>query len=184
MNINILTAIVSILIVLSVASEKLVEIIKGFKRFAWLNEPPSGDPKIEARRKMRVSVVAVIAGIVTAFLASPLLAVIFKDLFKDNACPPFQNFFNGLGDILPCGMNLSVNGLILTLALGFLASGGSALWNSVLEYLLKLKDLTKMQIRKTAAETLVEEAKAASIRAETARIETLTARENRTTDNL
>lgn len=39
-------------------------------------------------------------------------------------------------DLLP-----DSGGLLALLALGFLASGGSGLWNSVLTYVLKVKDI-------------------------------------------
>lgn len=78
-----LIAIVSILITLGMASERLVEIIKGF--IPTLNEARP-DAKDEARRKAYISMLAIACGIFTAFLASPILAGILTDLFKDLSC--------------------------------------------------------------------------------------------------
>jgi hypothetical protein len=156
-----LIAIVTILITLSIATERLVEIIKGF--FPKLSqeipaELPEDTPekvlarqKTEAWRKAKVSFLAVICGIITAFLASPLLASIFTDTFKNSSCPLFISWFSSLGVNSPCGFNLNFNGVLLILALGLLASGGSSFWNSILEYLLKVKDLKKVDVQKAQA---------------------------------
>lgn len=61
-----LTAVVSLLIALRVAAERLVEIVKGF--WPFLNTPQA-DPKREGRRRAGLQLLAVIAGIVTAWLA-------------------------------------------------------------------------------------------------------------------
>ncbi len=114
-----LLSIVTLLIALSVASERLVEIIKN--AIPWLNLKRS-DSTREGWRKAALQALAVAAGIATAFLAGP-----------------------AIGDIVS-GPWHTVSGL---LALGLLASGGSGLWNSVLTYLLKVKDikgLTAMQM--------------------------------------
>lgn len=163
MDVNKLIAIVTILITLSIASERLVEIIKGF--FPKLITPPSDDPQLEARRKANVSLLAVASGIITTFLASPLLAGIFKDLFKDSSCPMFISWFGSLGNNAPCGFSLNTNGLLLILALGLLASGGSSLWNSILEYLLKIKDLKKIEVAKANELKNIEIAKSSELKA-------------------
>ncbi|MET0751947.1 MAG: hypothetical protein ABWZ66_01175 [Pyrinomonadaceae bacterium] len=157
MDINKLIAIVTIIMTLSVASERLVEIIKGFFP-EWFTEVPPIDVMIvvteeaeqerkrkEARRKANVSILAIFCGMLTAFLASPILASIFKDLFANSSCKPLANLPGSL-DWLPCGANISFNGIILTLAMGLLASGGSTAWNSILEYLLKVKQLKAVQV--------------------------------------
>jgi hypothetical protein len=172
MEVDKLISIVTLLITLSVASERLVEIIKGY--FPSLNADvvddsnanpviadPDASPAVtvsdadikealnrEAKRKAKVSLLAVGCGIVTAWIASPILAGIFKDLFSNSGCQIFGGFLEDSGKWLPCGFNLSVNGFLLTTALGLLASGGSSLWNSILEYLLKIKDLKKVEVRR------------------------------------
>jgi len=104
-----LATIVSLLVALSVASERLVEIIKGL--IPALNQENT-DPTKEGWRKAGLQVLAVAAGITTAFLASPVIPDIF----------------------IPKGVTGN-------LALGLLASGGSGFWNSVLSYVTKAKDV-------------------------------------------
>jgi hypothetical protein len=65
-----ITAIVTLLIGLSIASERFVEIIKGF--VPGLNEPRS-DPRLEGRRRGWLQALAVLAGIATAFAARPVI---------------------------------------------------------------------------------------------------------------
>lgn len=159
MNTEKLIAVVSILVILSIASERLVEIIKAYIP-SLVEDKVAGDTIVnpqqelqkEARRKAKISVLAIAAGIFTAFLASPILAGIFKDLFPGSTCPFAAGFFN-FGTDGSCGFNFSIEGLPAVLALGLLASGGSSLWNSVLEYLLKIKDLKKIKIENEKVET-------------------------------
>ncbi|MDD5036036.1 MAG: hypothetical protein PHE55_14900 [Methylococcaceae bacterium] len=75
------------------------------------------DQKAEGRRRSYLQILAVLSGIVTAFLA--------KDYFPSGIVKPTEN--------------LSVIGL------GLLASGGSGLWNSVLTYVTKIKDIKKVE---------------------------------------
>ena len=106
-----LAAIVGLLVALSAASERLVEIVKGL--FKWLDQK-SDDERTERLRKATLQSLAVVAGIGTTLLARPAIP---EDLLPDSG------------------------GLLALLALGFLASGGSGLWNSVLTYVLKVKDI-------------------------------------------
>lgn len=135
MDINLLIGLVSILITLSIASERLVEIIKGF--IPYLNIEQT-DPKAEARRKALIHILSVTSGVITAFLAKPILAGIINELFKSSP-PNLDNF-------------------PLILALGLLASGGSGLWNSVLEYLLKIKNLKEVKVERAKIEAVKAEA--------------------------
>ena len=155
-----LIAIVTILITLSVASERLVEIIKGF--LPKLSEE-NLESNEEAKRKAKVAFLAVICGIITAFLASPILAGIFKDIFAGSTCKMALGFVN-LGENTPCGFDFSGNGIFLVIALGLLASGGSSMWNSILEYLLKIKDLRKIEVAKANAMMNIEIAQANELR--------------------
>jgi hypothetical protein len=113
-----LTTYVSLLVALSVASERLVEITKGL--IPWLNAQNS-DPGKEGKRRAVLQVMAVAAGVGTAFLARP-----------------------AIGNMVP-------EGILPTLALGLLASGGSGFWNSILTYVTSLKDLNKVQIQQGAS---------------------------------
>lgn len=108
-----LTKLISLLVVLSVAAERLVEILKGFV-FTTLNTVDP-DPVREARRQAKVQLLAVIVSLFTAIIVK--LAGQF---------PPSW-------------------GWLTTLALGFLASGGSSLWNSVLGWVKGLKDVSLTQ---------------------------------------
>ena len=116
--VEVITIVVSLLVALSVASERLVEIIKGIIPFLNLENK---DDKKEGWRKAILQALAVCSGIVTAFLAMPALA-----------------------DILPKEW---IN-LPSIFALGFLASGGSGLWNGILTYIKNVKDLKKENVKK------------------------------------
>lgn len=159
MDINKLTAVVTIILTLSIATERLVEIVRGvYARWLVYRKKETSalaetlQPKsVEetAWDKARVSLLAVVCGIFTAFLTSPILAGIFKNLFPDNTT--CKNDFFKMGEATACGFDLSGNGIFLIIALGLLASGGSSLWNSVLEYLVKLKDLKKAEATRSEA---------------------------------
>jgi O-antigen/teichoic acid export membrane protein len=112
-----LTAMVGLLIALSVASERFVEIIKGIIPF--LNKENSDETK-EGLRRAALQVLAVVAGVITAFLARPTIPE----------------------SIIPA----KVTGAWPILALGLLASGGSGFWNSVLTYVTKVKDIKKLEV--------------------------------------
>jgi hypothetical protein len=62
--------IITLIIALSVASERLVEIIKGC---VPLLGQARNDPEEESRRRSMIQLLAVIAGIATSFLAAPAL---------------------------------------------------------------------------------------------------------------
>jgi hypothetical protein len=115
MNIEYLSTVVALLVVLSIASERLVEIIKGFVPF--LNEEQQYLDK-EGRRKAYLQLIAVAAGVVTALLTREAIGGIVPDRFNTTSC---------------------------VLALGLLASGGSGLWNSVLGYANEAKKIKKKE---------------------------------------
>jgi hypothetical protein len=112
-----LTAIVMLILAMSVASERLVEIIKGF--IPKLDKPNTTDEKAEARRRSYLQILAVISGVLTAYLAS---------------------------DYLPAEIAASASGKNWSIVgLGLLASGGSGFWNSILTYVTKVKDIKKVE---------------------------------------
>jgi hypothetical protein len=122
-----LYAVVALLVAISLASERLVEIIKGVIPF--LNTESSGNR--ETYRRLALHILAILAGVLTVYLA--------KDAFPDNL------------------KKLSEGGGLL--ALGLLASGGSSFWNSILTYLVKVKDIKevnaverRLQVRAQAQE--------------------------------
>ena len=113
-----LTTVVALLVALSVASERLVEIIKGLSEYLNVEQT---EPVKEGRRRSAIHAIAVVAGIVTAFLARPVIA---------NA------------------VTLPEPSYLWIVALGLLASGGSSLWNSVLTYVLQVKNLKEQVVAK------------------------------------
>lgn len=117
-SVDFLASFVALLAALSVASERLVEIVKG--TVPWLNEQRR-DTKQEGRRMATLQALAVIAGIVTAVLARPAL----KELLPDPWDKPTT-----------------------FLALGLLTSGGSGFWNGLLSYVKNVKDLKKSEALK------------------------------------
>lgn len=123
---NNLTAIVGLILALSIASERFVEIIKGMSSF--LNQEQS-DPVQEGRRRSALHLLAAVSGMVTAVLAKPAIA---------GALPE-----GALGNPFP------------VLALGLLASGGSGFWNSVLSYMTNLKDATKLDVQRKKEDVAV-----------------------------
>ena len=110
-----LESIVGVLLALSIASERLTEIIKGF--VSWLDKPITDDPKHEGIRRSCVQILAVVCGLITAFLA--------RNYIPAEVAEP-ADVWSILG-------------------LGLLASGGSGLWNSILTYVTKLKDVKKAE---------------------------------------
>jgi len=112
-----LTNFVTLLIALSIASERLVEIIKN--ALPWLNNKNT-DPKKEGWRKSLLQTLAVVAGMVTAYLSAPFLGDMVSGVWKTKP---------GL------------------LALGLLISGGSGMWNTVLSYLLNVKNIKAAQLK-------------------------------------
>jgi hypothetical protein len=110
-----IVALVSLILALSIASERLVEIVKGL--VSWLNLENS-DARQEGWRRSVLQLLAVASGILTAFLAR-------------NAIPT---------GLLPSG----VAGAWSVVALGLLASGGSGFWNSILSYMAHVKEIKKV----------------------------------------
>ena len=111
MDVSKLAALVSILVALSIASERLVEIIKGLIPF--LNKERNSK-MTEGWRRAALQALAVVAGIFTALLAQPAIKAVIP------------------------GLSEHCTGI---LALGLLASGGSGFWNAVLTYVLNVKDI-------------------------------------------
>jgi protein-S-isoprenylcysteine O-methyltransferase Ste14 len=109
-------AFVAVLVVLSGAAERLVEIIKGLIPF--LNQVRV-DPKQEELRKAGVHLLAVGCCVITASLAYPQIV-------------------EALG-----WTATEVPRWVTVAGMGLLAAGGSSLWNSVLGYLVSLKNIKK-----------------------------------------
>ena len=110
-----LAALVSLILALSVASERLVEIVKGV--FPFLNNENT-NMMLEGWRRAALHALAVLSGIVTAYMASDYIPV------------------GTAGPVKEVGV----------VGLGLLASGGSSFWNSIATYVLKIKDLKKIEV--------------------------------------
>jgi O-antigen/teichoic acid export membrane protein len=115
MNSTELAAFVTLMIGLSIATERLVEIVKGFVGFLGTEQ---ADADAERRRKALLQILAVAAGIFTAWSAA--------DYVPDDIAKPTESW--------------------KIIGLGLLASGGSGFWNSIATYFLKVKDLKKIEV--------------------------------------
>ncbi len=131
MDLNNLSSIVALLAALSVASERLVEIIKGFIPFLNKENP---DPAAEGRRQAILHVLALIAGILTAYLASTTGAI--KSVLPDAP--------------------------LAWIVVGLLASGGSGFWNSIQTYVNKAKDVKTAEAEGKKIDTETKKAALAS----------------------
>ncbi|MBL8150794.1 MAG: hypothetical protein JNN15_12790 [Blastocatellia bacterium] len=127
MDLDKVIAFVTLLLTLSTASEKLVEIVKNL--FPFLMEKDLTNSRRESRRCATIHLLTVLAGIATAFLSRSAFPQEILDTSKDST----------------------------VVGLGLLASGGSSLWNSLLSYLLKVKDIKSLDLEER--QKLVEETK-------------------------
>ena len=110
---ELLYTLAALLVALSVASERLVEIIKG--AIPALNNE-NADLTREGWRKAVIQALAVGSGVLTALLARPALNKVLPDPWDKTGT---------------------------YVALGFLTSGGSGFWNGVLGYIQNVKDIKK-----------------------------------------
>jgi hypothetical protein len=115
-----LLTLVALLTILSVASERQVEIVKGFVPF--LNNK-NEDADKERWRKVSLQLLGIGAGILTVLLTKSAIIGVVPELFPS-----------------------TTNVWLPILALGLLASGGSGLWNALLTYFLQAKDLKKLSV--------------------------------------
>lgn len=120
-----LYAAVALILIISIASERLVEIIKGFIPFL---SKAFEDSKREGYRRAALQILAMFSGCATAWLAAPIIST------------DQQNYLDHPGQLL---------------GIGLLASGGSGLWNAVLSYFLQLKDLKKAEVQNARSSVLL-----------------------------
>ena len=114
-----LETVIGLLAALSIASERLVEIIKGVVPYLNTAKP---DPKAEGIRKTILQCLAVVAGIGTTLCARVTGSI------PDGSLPPGWN--------TPVGI----------FTVGLLVSGGSGLWNAILSYVFQVKELKKNEV--------------------------------------
>lgn len=123
-------AVAGSLIFISLAAERLVEVIKGW--WPSLNVAQD-DPVAEGRRKSKLNLLAMAAGTATVWIAYDALKQMQGLAWLNEA----QGWNKGLAIV----------------ALGMLSSGGSSLWNSLLSYLLILKNVKCAELENLRAET-------------------------------
>lgn len=112
-----LSALVTTILAVSIASERIVEILKGLFPVSWLFAPRSGNP--EARRCAAIHVLAGLCGAFVAW-ASGIDILMLLDI-SHNATTRSASHVLGYAVV------------------GLLASGGSAFWNHVLDILQAAK---------------------------------------------
>jgi hypothetical protein len=125
MSLQSLPAVITLLIALSVATERAVEIVKSL--IPWL-DTINPTPAIEGRRRATIQALAVVFGVVIAYFTWPVIAEVIRT--PGEATPPMD--------------------VATVLALGLLASGGSGFWNSLLSYTVSLKSLKSTEARERA----------------------------------
>jgi hypothetical protein len=106
-----LPAVITLLIALSMATERAVEIIKSI--IPWL-DTVRPNPVTEGWRRATIQSMAVVFGIIITYITWPIIAEVMttRGAARDGS---------------------------LILALGLLSSGGSAFWNSLLGIVLNVK---------------------------------------------
>lgn len=114
-----LATIVTLLIALSVATERVVEIIKSVIPRLDMADP---DPKREGLRRAMLHLLAMVGGVAIATGSWPIVSEVI-------------------------GRKSEFPHIPTTLALGLLASGGSGFWNSILSYVVSMKDLKRAESR-------------------------------------
>jgi len=114
---TIISNFVTLLVALSVATERFVEIFKGFSTFL---SNQTDDINKERKRKLILHSIAIIGGIITTFIVR-----------------------KAFGDDLPSPLKTNTG----TFVCGLLASGGSGFWNSVMTWTLKIKDIKDIEFQ-------------------------------------
>jgi tetrahydromethanopterin S-methyltransferase subunit C len=119
-----LAAFAGIMVAISMAVERCVEILKGLSPYLSL---PNPDPKKDGRRAAALQTLAVIFGTIIAELSTSQIK---------GAVPVFSSAFGDWERTLgTCAL------------IGFMASGGSAFWNHVLDLIGALKIQQEEAIR-------------------------------------
>lgn len=115
-----LPTIITLLIVLSVAAERFVEILKGF--FHSLSERKTV-PRLEAMRQAKLHALAIVGGIGVTLLAWDVVAAVFG------------------------GTPTRSENVMTIVALGLLASGGSGFWNTILTHVMNIKEMKRASLQ-------------------------------------
>lgn len=123
MSLDTLPAAITLLIILSVATERVVEIVKSLSGFLTEENPDSTKDRL---RRAVLHLLGVASGVLIAWLTWPVVAQVLDNTQADVTRPIH---------------------LPTVLALGLLASGGSGFWNTILTHVLNLKELKKTEVR-------------------------------------
>lgn len=123
MSLEGLPTIITLLIALSVATERTVEIVKSM--VPWL-DTARPVKSMEGFRRAALHALGVVAGIGITWLTWPIVAQILGQTEANVHLPTVA-------------------------ALGLLASGGSGFWNSMLTYAVNLKELKRADVREHSA---------------------------------
>jgi hypothetical protein len=111
-----LTAFVTVLLALSVASERLVELIKGFSEHLTGKKVEAG---VERKRQLQIHGLSLLTSAIVVWLSQDYIVATLK---LTNWNVPQATAFT------------------------ILASGGSSMWNSILSYLLSIKNLKQQDV--------------------------------------
>jgi tellurite resistance protein TehA-like permease len=126
MPINSLPAVLTLLVALSVATERAVEILKSL--VPWL-DTVRPEPASEGRRRATIQALAVVFGVIIAYFSWPIIAQVVAQPQPKTPAPDISTI----------------------LALGLLSSGGSGFWNSILGYVVSLKVLKGAEAKERVA---------------------------------
>jgi hypothetical protein len=133
MDISVITKLISVILAVSLASERLVTLIK--TNISWLQEPAPTVPPVNNRaEKIRRSVLMVISFLIAWVTAT----------YSNGNHDFFDTFKIGHDD----------TGIYVVIV-GLMASGGSAFWTNLLGYVSAVKDVNT---QKSQRETLKKEA--------------------------
>ena len=113
-----ITLLISYVLGISIASERVVEMVKGVFPILWQAQD---DPKQEASRRSMLQALSIAVSIGVAFTATATLPNELKALGWVERVPG-------------------------TVALGLMAAGGSGFWNAVLTLLGNIKDIKKGEV--------------------------------------
>lgn len=113
-----ITVLISYVLGIAVASERVVEMVKGVVPILW---QAKDDPKEEAFRRSLLQALSIVVSLIAAFAATAALPNELKGLDWLQRAPG-------------------------TIALGLIAAGGSGFWNAVLTLVANVKDFKKGEI--------------------------------------
>jgi hypothetical protein len=121
LNLNVLTSFIALILAVSIAAERMVEVVKGWFPSLWLFKA-NADPVQEARRSAWIQCLAGMCGVIIAAAAK---IDVFADIQVRSGWNPQSHV------ALYRAASWSITGI--------LASGGSAFWNHTLDLIKAAK---------------------------------------------